>query len=469
MITQKVVEQTLFATEELSNKRRYIEGRTGSLVSTLASKIQGAFIIESYAPESDIDLNRATEVLVAMNTTKVNPPLGEIEDELYRLITSALYNENSLIRDTISPAIDNFKSDMDEYLSKVRLSAPEDDLSVKEQDIPDPLMEDEDIVNLEYYKNITPKTKAIPPLGIDMSVDEIFKLIQDRYISSREEVANWLLRMGSEWVDVEFHAAFSRGKLETLGETAFSRLDRALFLFMAAESIIENVPEMEAEVGLDELRNILASVQDLYGAQIVEEYKTVRNYQNLGRILVSKSSDGKSLYVYKPTYRKWLESEGSIEVLLGYIVSGDTGNSTAFLNKNIEKYSRKWSSYRSIFIGRHQDEKMTAFRSVLGHIGRQHLDKLSDVEDSVKDAIIESIDEYAEKATFSDMEDLWTVSIDIVAGLFYANTNAYRYIQYKKAIEGVNPSIEPHESNLLVSLEIVSDWISEQVYVVSDG
>lgn len=243
--------------------------------------------------------------------------------------------------------------------------------------------------------------------------------------------------------------------------------------------------DLEVGLSLSALRSKASVNRDHFGKMLVvllEQYKKdVRN----GRLMTTTSAVGFSYFnakalsvtIYSESFAKLAEGGGSIEMIFGHLSSVDGGNSITVdrILADKEGYLAKWHNTRSLYLILMNSNRLDIFKQILRDRFEASLDAKVDNGDEQEyllahpQFIFETKklgNAYIDALQASQIDDLDTLCLELVAKIRYSYTNGYYILKEMSELLKMSEKIEPMEAALYATIKYVTDFLLESVDVV---
>lgn len=257
-------------------------------------------------------------------------------------------------------------------------------------------------------------------------------------------------------------------------QTATPTIDTALVAFLGANGLLENpqVPETLA-VDLRDYRTYLAKVREQAGARIAYFLKGMENARRAKQLVLSAPKVRRpgevaqgTIRVVGEVYNDWLNEGGSPEALFGAVSQGAAFNYTTLL-QGAEGYAAAWGRILNILDSQIKFEQQSVTLQGL-QVGLVQL--ASQIEDSQlpmpRSDVEGAISQRLAKVKVGDLTNLYPVARCLVCDLFYAHTDAERFLDAMDAVCQSKPNLPVREAALLVAIDYVTEWVADQIAVV---
>lgn len=260
-------------------------------------------------------------------------------------------------------------------------------------------------------------------------------------------------------------------------------LDYALVNYIFYRNLVER---SDLDLGLTaiQLRTKATSNRDYFGNKLGIALELYRKDIRVGKLLSSNSETQFSYFnanplnitVYEESFAKLAEGGANIEVIFGFIATSATNDVTVDeLLAEKENYLQKWTNTRSLYLISLNNSRLSIFKQILREVFEGSLNKaeVSEDEQGFLNENPHFLDEtkalgnaYIDQLHVSDIDDLDTISLELVAKIRYRFTNAYFILKEMQENLAMSDTMEPLEAALYATVKYITDFLIEQVDVV---
>ena len=318
----------------------------------------------------------------------------------------------------------------------------------------------------------------------ELSVYDIEQHVKTGIESFDELISSWFEDQSAEKILEDYRRIFVNREVEigratnAVHEVPGTSMDRnsLLLAFLVANGFDQNVPEGVDNVSLDQLRLYLARMKEQAARAVYQEIERRRRDRD-NQILVYrvaseyKSNVGESFYdirVNDDVYRQFLEDGGTPETIYGAVMSGDE-RSYHYLLENKRSLESKWNRYLSLFNQRLSSQTTHYKRESIRVAFAQYINSVE--EDDLparREQLHQRTEDCVAKYDAHYFTDEMIVIRDMVAGIFYPDTNAKMIFRAMDEVERSDPDLDARECALFATIDLVARWIASQIEV-ADG
>lgn len=393
-------------------------------------------------------------------------------NEIIKKLSVVLNNELILIKNKILPFSQELKQEFDKILANSVLPNELTEYNIKEFSVPEATT----ILLKNKKHGVGDASQPIGDIGISLPTPE--QDIRKYFISSSVLLNQELQVILSKYTDEDLYKLWDK-YLTNISESNINIAERGLdvaskiedytLLIIALENLLEEkLPNSGVE---DDRYNLLISLllNELY-AMIIMYFKTIENYKITGRLIFA--IDNKQAVVDSELYNEFLNSGGSIEAILGLLVSGKTDSISMNINnikEHITEYEDIWKQkikYHSFSaLPRERDRYKTAYKVLALKIISENLIP-SDLNEHVNKEFLSkpeiSLDNVAEDELL-DIDNVINKMVSVMFDSTYFGTFTGYMVSYSK----LNHDLTPQECATFAALDLIIDYILGSVCITS--
>jgi len=248
-----------------------------------------------------------------------------------------------------------------------------------------------------------------------------------------------------------------------------SNSDEIIMMFAIADNLLSNQPS-SVRLSTGKYKSILSVlVSELLNTMAILD-NNITTGAALKRLVLS-IKDPYTIVVNGILYEEFLK-ENSSEVILGMLVSGvDTLNESRIDNIiiNKDKYQNAWNSAIKLAIVTASRNKNKSYkiayelgiRELVSHIPDTLNDVLYTNSRTCSDDIIKLLND----TDRSDITNVEKIAREVVGLILFPTTNFYKFTGYMLDYRKDNPSITPEEAATLAGIDMVVDYVLQQVTI----
>lgn len=256
---------------------------------------------------------------------------------------------------------------------------------------------------------------------------------------------------------------------------AFERMEICTLILLWVNHLQNNLPEDAKGMSHDQWQVFMRIMRAYAAMHIQAGSQSAAGMIRTRRLLVNEKVDRNAIRVVGPVYRDWLAAGGSVEVLLGMIVSGAVSANLNMIDAEAQKHMVAWRNYVAIASNNFEQNR----RSMLATLTRNWYDLslLSDQRVELEEEYLRGNPAYGElvkqqgndyinNLSLEDFKDVACVALNLVARIRLGFTAAYPILNGIHTVRLQNPEIEVREAALVATSNYIFDYLAEQVRAV---
>lgn len=452
-------------------------GQLVNLSGTFVGQDTSTMSPESFTPEFIAGM---AESLSAGSTgTLENPSLhdnaiGSAIDTLATTVSAHI----SIARSVVKPNVIEFINEFAEYSAKNALLNPAEGFNIVQKELPS-IFEDQTFI--EQFKYYEGKMAVIPKSFIDLGSSNVDLSGMMSTGSARIDklMSEAVMEMGDDFVSKVFDAFFTY-KNDTSGlnvnysnlgqQNLYDAIYISLVLYTLSQKLYSNVPENAGDMDLANYRDHMLQVRDFAGAMINTMIKRAYFMIKNNTLVLKNDSRNKTIYVQGAVYRSFLETGGTVDMILG-ICSTDSGlTNLASILDSRDALTRGWSSYCSFAAISQENDKFsntksylkTSFDMIMNNLSAVEKEYMSKDANYVKTASSLAYD-YIESLKIPDIDNLGDIALNLMARCRFYFTAGYQILSGIDRASKVNPELDPREAALVSAINYVTDFFIDQI------
>lgn len=224
--------------------------------------------------------------------------------------------------------------------------------------------------------------------------------------------------------------------------------------------------------------------RDYYGIKLLGAIQTYKRQMQQGKLIASNNrltfsyfNEGTvKLCIYEEGFAKLAEAGGGIEVLLGYIVSGDSTVAITVdeLVADMAKHKNLWDKTRSLYLVHLNNKRLDIFKHTLRKCFEESIskDNLTEAEEEVgKDSnfqttTVKLANDYIDQISINEIECMEKLALELVARIRFRFTNAYELLARMSELLEADDKLEPMEAALYSAVDYLTDYMLSQADVL---
>lgn len=333
---------------------------------------------------------------------------------------------------------------------------------------------------------------GMPDLSVDQIEDAAMTGV-DRFDSELTELIN---AHSANWLESVYQMAFKQYTSDENNTSFFEIIgvdnvedllrrsrhhgtrDVLIVVFCLARKFFSDAPE-GASVTLQQLRDWMSTLMNQTG-RIICQVMERRNRENRkNRLVVSypggnidiHKNNGANILVNADVYPRWIKEGGTPEALMGAAVTDKEMSYTLLLDT--EKYEKAWRRHERIISTEIRSKRQTVSHKALFDAVAYEINTmednglLSDAEagDSLRQEKHKALTTCMGNVTGNALSDerFYYTSRKLVCDVLFPRTEANAILSAIDTAASENEDIDIREAGYLATIEIVSDWVADQI------
>ena len=265
------------------------------------------------------------------------------------------------------------------------------------------------------------------------------------------------------------------GKMTDVTHQTPDGLDRndILLAFILATGFEENIPE-ELDLSLEQYRLYLARMRE-QAARVVYQEIERRSRDRNNRVLIYKVSEYlpdsisrepyRCAHVNNDVYLNFLEEGGTPEAIYGALIM-DADRSYINILENKDTFEQKWNRHLSLYNQRISSLSTHYKREAIRTAMAQYINSVDEDDlPAEREHLHQRNEQCIGKYDAHYFTDEMIVIRDMVAGVFYPNTNAKMIFRAMDQIERTDPNLNARECALFATIDLIARWMASQIEV----
>jgi hypothetical protein len=440
-------------------------------------KYDPTFPLETYAG----DIVRATTVPVGepgASNIDGTTAHSSLMDELVITLSKAVKRHLVLARKVVKPLVTEFYEKVSADLENAEVPSPGSAFEIQALELPSCT---DDTAYMAQFLPFQDKVfllndKDTLHIG-KCNMEFIHHLLRDGYIGVENSIKTLVASLPSDYLvklwDGFFTFNDTPGAITPSSVTimnSYERLYVGILLYQMCKNLYD---ESDVELGnytLAEFKNKLTGIADYAGGLIINNLNRINLLDSTGIMVLSIRRDKKLCVVSGKLYHEWLSKDNSPEVLFGLIVSNSDAMNVNAINNMKDKLLQEWKLYYNLNLSRHMTDKLNVFKRILVERFYMEMKNATEEENIYREShpkaneiVKHRLNELIDGLKNSDMADLFTVSLKLIAQCRFYYTSAFDILYgVKKALDD-NPELDVREAALISTIEYIGDYIADQI------
>lgn len=473
MLRQSSLNQALTLSIQLAEQGRVAVAKPNTILNELAGLSTSLFQVEL---KEEKDLQEQFQILEQTNQgTLDNPSQHSLQqDAIVKDLSSMVLKHIDFAKNTVKPLVVDFAQAISEYRTQFKPKIASQQFNIEALYLPE-LLDDESFLDtLKPYQSKAVLRPDMPFVLQPKTSEELIQLVSTGIDRLDKLVLAWLSTQSETFLSNIYSSFFTKEKtgfgfddLDRLN--LFHRIDALLAIVLMARKLYDNVDE-QSNLDLSTYRNACMQLRDYAGAALVKDLNSIALFNRSERLVMSVSMDRYTVSVNGSVYKSWLTTGGCPEILLGYVLSGDSASSKAAIDQKAKEYGSRWDSFCLFYNTSESNKALDYFKDFLKQQVALSMKELTEAEQAylLKNAQHHSVikqlnDDYINALKKNDMDSVYEIALVLVAKHRFHFTSAYCILNDIHEAAKVNPDIEVREAALVAVINYLSDYFKHQI------
>lgn len=339
-----------------------------------------------------------------------------------------------------------------------------------------PLLDVAEVVSqLEEFTDVDPRREV--PLNLDfkpMSDEQLVDLMKIGAQTYDDAVVQFVSQTGMETIREVWNVVFAGegGSIKNYDEFRADPkkgLARNFTVFLLTSKLLSMGEDLPDVTGLGRLSSgkypmILKTLQEVAGAALGVQLRFQRTLEKSGKLI--DKVDGKTVYVNKAVYDRFMADGGDIETILGAVVSGDKKVYVGEIAENVEKFKKVWNYHTAQAKMNAASSELIDTRRVIDMFVRQYLRTTEDqVVIDNRELILSNLQSYLEGVYAPALKNIDILAMKVVCEVIFNHTPALLILSGVNEAMTANPEISKEDALNLAVTNYVADWFASQVEI----
>lgn len=448
--------------------------RENTLLSNLVKTSIPVTIYEINTPE---ELSKYGEFLEANTTGTLENlslhdiALGQIVDDLSKIVTKHI----SFAKTEVKPAVITFAEEISKYIEANAINKidPASKFNITILDTPS-IIKDESFIDL--LKPYVGKNPIVPGLVLDLGVrtnDELINFVSTGYERTDIQIAEWYSNLPEGYLESIWNGFFTKtgsniSPTSIARANVYDQINAGLAIYLIGRKIFNDV-QLDS-IPLNQYKNLTSDIRD-YGGSLLNQAIIKLSMLVSTKILVVEANYANYyIKVNGDVYRAWLEQGGSIDVLLGMLVSNNNVVSQSLIDEKAADYKAAWNSYITFSKIQQSNNNFRFFKEFLFNKFNELLKtpSIAEIEfintapaylNTVKTILVKEID----SLVTNDINDPYDVALRLIGKARFFYSSSFNILNDINEASKINPNIEVREAALFSAINYLSDFLSDQI------
>lgn len=228
----------------------------------------------------------------------------------------------------------------------------------------------------------------------------------------------------------------------------------------------EGIPEPTGASGLSAGRRstALKSFQEVSAFALAAALNFLKRDEREGKLI--SNIDGKTIYVNKAVYDRYMSDGGDVEIILGAVVSGRNNVVVDELVSKMEEFRTAWTRYSSVAKLTAASEELLRVRGVITNFVRKYI---TTTEDAVVRAngsrVLTNAVAFVDRMGRADLKDADYLALRVVCDCIYNHTNGRELLAGVNEAMANNPDISKEDALNQSVMAYVANWFASQIEI----
>lgn len=405
--------------------------------------------------------------------------MDALQDMLAKFINTHIDHARNIVR----PKVLEFAESLQEYLAKYTVKDASAAFTIEPLYMASVLNDESFLDTLTPYKD---RSVLTPDAFLSLSgkeTGELAELIMVGHARTDKLIAEWLAQKPPQFLEHVWSQFFTKSfspdpalKIcntnDLQAANAFDKSDYALAILLISRKISIQVQESDMPLAL--YKKLCSQYLEYSGALLVDALKKINLSIKTRGLVVECDSARKIAKVNAEIYNAWLNTGGSPEVILGYIVSGNQPSSQLLIDKKALEYVKTWNSYVTYY---RTSEGNKTFAYARAFIETEFLTQWAN-KNEMEDGFILKNPGYTETVKkmlaetllnlkAPDLKDPYALALLLIAKVRFYYTSSFQILSDMEAAKAANPDVDVREAALLAVINYGADHLAAQITSVA--
>lgn len=471
MLTESTLEYTSGIASRLNEAGVKLEATAYSPLSMLVSDASPS--IDSFMPGKLITSGEKfnyKDVIVKSSANNNDMSLHSSRVmQISDTIADAVKEHLSFARSVVAPAVTSYAKAIEERVSSFTYNDPTSDFEVNKVYIPEPLLNQSVLEDINIHRNKEVYVCKEGLNGSPLSEEEIYAKLFTGLKSVDEDIRKWLGTFDASLVTKVWNAYFCSAVPSSinLGSGYQDTLNSSLLLYFFSRKASTDIVQVSGMSNLT-YDNIIKGIEQFAACHVLSSLKELDYSAKAERLILN--SYKKCVTVYGPVYDKFMQEGGSIESILGQIVSGQGASTLEAIKASADNNSKAWNRYITLSNYNNKKNKAELLRSIYTS---EYVNQLNDLDTREKeyhdkhpgfaDLSYKQMKDKVEQMTEEQLEEVSTNALYIVGAIRFSYTNSYDILFDMEEAMKANPNLDPREAATIAVINQITDYVSSQI------
>lgn len=471
MTTPTAHQAIAVAVSALDNHSTVLNPQTGTPLAALMN-VPGYFDwsydhIASLPEDEQVDAlaQMVADESVEDLATNVDIHNGQIVSDIAAAVTTHI----AYYRNTVTPVVKEFQNLVQEVLETPESLVNQFNVVIK--DMPEVMQNDSFRSEVEKHAGgsaLEPERHVnIPCEGPEF----VLKNLQTGSASEDKTIAAWAAGIGDEGLVSLWDFFYGKGSgsiVQRMGGR--DGLDPALFAYLSARRMYDDVPD-GVNLTLVEFRRYIGQYRDCAANQLRNLYGREDTLAKTNIVVSSYNSITREVRVNGATYRQYLEQGGKNEVIFGSMYAGAQAQTIGDLLGKTDEYYSAYQRQEAMVAATRRLKSAAIFRGALKEVFVKMLGSITEDEQTAMNTFGLTIENFMSNVSDqiaclseSEMKDVNGACLKVMTRTRFSYTDAEKFLTSMNEAELANPGLDPREVAHIATIELVADYVSDQIF-----
>jgi len=410
------------------------------------------------------------------NTSNYDRYADPLIKDLSKLVTAHVSHAKNVIK----PLVTQFADSIIKYKESNPVIEPSERFNIIKLSIPEVLKNDDFLESLSHYNDKNPISPDLK-LNIDLgAIEDLNSLLLMSSGDVDKAIMTWVSGKNSTFIKDVINDFFTNKQpsnnyatnyLDIDKLNVFEKSDYALAIYLLSVYLFNNA-QVSEYMNLTVYKNTVAKYRDYAGAMLVQCVKKFASYKATGLLVIELNPISYWAKVNGEVYNEWLETGGSVDVILGLIVSGEQLHSKASIDIKSSSFKNQWESYISFFKINESNKSFTYFKdfllntfsSMLKTLDKSELAYIEKNTNHISTVMKLALGELS-KLKSNSINDPYSVALLLIAKCRFHYTNSYNILNDINEASKINGNIDVREAALFAVINYLSTYLTEQLNI----
>lgn len=401
--------------------------------------------------------------------SEMAPSVDHHNGQMVRDIAAAVTTHISYAKNTVLPLVLQYQNQVQEVMETP--DSLVNKFNVIVTDLPE-VMQDynfrAEVEKLSAGGGLEPeKQVTIPCEGPSF----VCKYLQTGAASTDKQIALWCTSLGDErlvklW---DFFYGKGQGSIIAKMNNKDDGVEYALFAFLTARRLYDDVPDGVA-MTLVEYRRYILQYTECAAQALRNAYGREDALDKSGIVVSTYNKFNYDVRVNGKTYREYLKQGGKNEVIFGSMYAGATAQTINDLLGKTDEYYQLYSRQEAIISATRRLQTASVFKGALKTIFNKLLSDVSTEEAQahttfgLTTAVIATrVQDVIESLSTDELKDVNAACLKVMCRARFEYTDAEKFFTSMNEAQQANPSLDAREVAHIATIELITDYVSDQI------